>query len=348
MSKTTTRYIDPLMDFGFKKIFGSEPNKDLLISFLNQIFKGRKHIVDLVYNKTEHHGDNKEEASAVFDLLCTGDQGEKFLIEIQHSNPVNFKKRGLYYTSRLISEQAPKGKSKTWKYKISEVYFIAILDKMEEGGTDSDRYLHDICLCYRDTGEIFYDNLGYTYIDLSKFVKTEAELTSDLDVWLYLLKHLDEQDDMPRHLRKTIFEKLYKIAEYTNLSKEEQQMYDQDLKRKWDNEAVKAFREEQQEKLEQQQKEVEHKQKQIEQKQQQVEQKERQAEQMIKQAEQKVEQAEQKVEQAEQKVEQAEQKAEQAEHHKAVEIALKLKEKGTSDSDIADLTGLTIKEIENI
>ncbi len=80
----TGKYIDPLVDFAFKKIFGSEPpdsyrDKDLLISFLNEVFRGRKHIVDLVYNKNEHPGDLKDEGAAIFDLLCTGDKGEQFL-----------------------------------------------------------------------------------------------------------------------------------------------------------------------------------------------------------------------------------------------------------------------------
>jgi hypothetical protein len=69
----TGKYIDPLVDFAFKKIFGSEPNKDLLIAFLNEVFRGRKLIVDLVYNKNEHHGDLKDEGAAIFDLLCTGE-----------------------------------------------------------------------------------------------------------------------------------------------------------------------------------------------------------------------------------------------------------------------------------
>jgi predicted transposase/invertase (TIGR01784 family) len=73
---------------------------------------------------------------------------------------------------------------------------------------------------------------------MSNFVKTSNELESDLDKWLYSLKHLSDMDDMPPHLRKTIFEKLYNIADYTKMTKEEQDIYDQELKRKWDNEAV--------------------------------------------------------------------------------------------------------------
>jgi len=112
----TGRYIDPLVDFAFKKIFGSEPNKDLLIAFLNEVFRGRKRIVDLAYDKNEHPGDLKHEGAAIFDLLCTGENDEKFLIEVQRGRQGNFKERALFYTSRLISNQAPKGNRAEWAY----------------------------------------------------------------------------------------------------------------------------------------------------------------------------------------------------------------------------------------
>ena len=237
------RYVDLLVDFSFKKIFGTDTNKAVLIDLLNTIFEGRKVIIDLVYNKNEHHGENQEEGTAIFDLLCTGDKGEKFLIEVQHSKPSNFKKRSIFYTSRLISEQAPKGKMKEWAYNISEVYFVAIMDQKETNNTadkliSDGRHLHDICLCYRSTGEIFYEHLGYTYIDLTNFALTLEQCSSKLDKWFYHLKNLQNMASLPNGLEKTIFELLYNIAEYTKLSKEEQDMYDEALKRKWDNVAV--------------------------------------------------------------------------------------------------------------
>ncbi len=101
----TVKFIDPLVDFAFKKIFGSEPNKDLLIAFLNEVFRGRKHIVDLVYNKNEHPGDLKDEGSAIFDLLCTGDKGEQFLPDSyrEKCNGRNkgILKKGLYFIPRV-------------------------------------------------------------------------------------------------------------------------------------------------------------------------------------------------------------------------------------------------------
>jgi predicted transposase/invertase (TIGR01784 family) len=234
----TGKYIDPLVDFAFKKIFGSEPNKDLLIAFLNEVFRGRKHIVDLVYNKNEHPGDLKDEGAAIFDLLCTGTNGDQFIIEVQRGRQGNFKERALFYTSRLISDQAPKGKRSDWAYNLTEVYLVALLEDFTLEINRGQEYLHDICLCNRDTGEIFYDKLGYTYIELRNFVKTDIELETDLDKWLYVLKNMSRMDKIPAYLRKPVFEKLFNIAEYSNLTKEEKIMYDSSLKYKWDNKNV--------------------------------------------------------------------------------------------------------------
>jgi predicted transposase/invertase (TIGR01784 family) len=193
----TGKYIDPLTDFAFKKIFGSDPNKDLLIAFLNEVFRERKQIADLVYNKNEHHGDLKDEGGAIFDLLCTGDNGDQFLIEVQRGRQERFKERALFYTSQLISGQAPKGNRAKWGYDITEVYLVALLENFILDDSPTGRYLHDICLCNRDNGEIFYDKLGYTYIELRKFVKTDTDLETDLDKWLYFLKNMPRMDRLP-------------------------------------------------------------------------------------------------------------------------------------------------------
>lgn len=236
---TTGTYIDPLTDFGFKRLFGSEPNKDLLIDFLNGVFRGRKHIADLVYNKNEHPGETVNEGGAIFDLTCTGNDGEQFIIEVQRGKQGNFKQRAIFYTSRLVTEQAPKGKRSEWAYNVKEVYLIALLEDFSLDNIESDGgFLHDICLSNRETGKVFYEGLGYIFIELIKFVKTEAELDTDLDKWLYVLKNISSMDKIPVYLRKPIFEKLFNIAEYSNLTKEEKTMYDTSLKRKWDNKAV--------------------------------------------------------------------------------------------------------------
>lgn len=238
-SKIAPIYIDPTTDYGFKRIFGSEVNKDLLIAFLNNLFRGRKTIQDLLYNKNEHVGDAEVMGNVIFDLTCTADNGEQFIIEVQRSTQVNLKRRMLYYGSKLIADQAPKGKRKEWNYGISEVYVIVLMDGFAmPDHKDSKNFLHDICLCNRDTGEIFYEDLGFIYLELINFVKVEADLESDLDKWLYILKNMSTMERLPVYLRKPVFEKLFQVAEYSKLSKEEREMYDTSLKRKWDNKAV--------------------------------------------------------------------------------------------------------------
>ncbi len=235
---TIGKYIDPLVDFAFKKIFGSELNRDLLIDFLNEVFRGRKMITDLTYGKTDYPGDSKKEGGAIFDLMCTGDKGEQFIIEIQRSSQQFFKERALFYTSRLISGQAPRGNRNKWAYNLKEVYLVALLDGFTLDGKEDGSYLHDIALCDRGSGKIFYEKLGYTYIELYNFTKKEDALETGLDKWLYVLKHLSTMKKLPTYLRKPIFKKLFSIAEYTNMTKEETMKYDTGMKRKWDDYSV--------------------------------------------------------------------------------------------------------------
>ncbi len=111
----------------------------------------------------------------------------------------------LYYGSKLIADQAPNGGRREWYYSISEVYVIVLMDGFAMPGADGDKsYLHDICLCNKDTGKIFYDDL-----ELVNYVKNGDELESDLDMWLHVLRNLVAMNKLPFYLRKPIFEKLF-------------------------------------------------------------------------------------------------------------------------------------------
>lgn len=83
MKQPPGRYIDPLTDWGVKRLFGSEPNKDILKDCLNELFRGEKSIADITYSPNEHGGDHRESKKAIFDLYCTGDKGERFIVEMQ-------------------------------------------------------------------------------------------------------------------------------------------------------------------------------------------------------------------------------------------------------------------------
>lgn len=228
-----SRYIDLLIDFSFKKIFGSEPNKDVLISFLNAIFDGRKMIVDIVYNKQEHVGDHKKAGSVIFDLTCTDTNGTQFLIEVQRNSQKNLKQRMAYYGCKLIADQIPRGKRKQWRYTINEVYVIVIIDGFSLFNTKS-VYFYDFCLKDRQLDIIHSNELSLIYLELEQFKKEPKDLRNNLDQWLYVLKHLHQFENRPHFLNPLLFERLFDLAEFTQLTKNEQMKYDTYLKRKWD------------------------------------------------------------------------------------------------------------------
>jgi predicted transposase/invertase (TIGR01784 family) len=226
------RYLDPLTDFGFKHIFGSEPNKEILIAFLNDLFEGKKQIIDLSYSPTERGGDSEADKNVFFDLNCKGSDGEQFIIEMQRAAQRNFDDRVVFYLARAISGQIAKGELHG-SINLKEVYLIAILEfNFIKSG--SNRYLHNVSLVNTDTGEIFYNKLGYKFLELPNFVKSEAEIETNLDSWFFLLKNMSRLDKIPAFLNKRIFQKVFKIAEISKLTKEERAMYDSNLKSRLD------------------------------------------------------------------------------------------------------------------
>lgn len=224
------KHLDLLNDFSFKYLFGREANKDILIAFLNALFEGEKVITDLKYSPTEHSGTEKQEKKIIFDLLCTGEDDEQFIIEMQRTDQKHFRDRTIYYMSRLISQQIAKGKT-NWEKPLKEIYLIAILDfglKDSESGS----YLQDIKLMNTNTFKVFYNRIGYKYLELTNFDKSETELITNLDKWVYLLKNMHLLAKLPEFLNEGIFQKVFNVTEMSKLTKEERMRYEMDLRAK--------------------------------------------------------------------------------------------------------------------
>ena len=219
-------YVNPLTDFGFKKIFGEEPNKDILIEFLNDILPGARKVEDLQYLKNEHLGNTDVDRKAIFDLYCTSLTGEKFIVELQKAKQNYFKDRSVYYSSFPIQEQALKGQ---WDFKLEAVYTIGILDFVFDDHKDSDDLYHLVEL-KNQRNEVFYDKLKYIYIELPKFKKEADELDSRRDKWLYVFRHLSHLEGRPEPLQERIFERLFEVARISNFSPEEKVDYEESLK----------------------------------------------------------------------------------------------------------------------
>ncbi len=226
MSALKDKYINPLTDFGFKKLFGTEPNKILLIDFLNQILPEKHRIKDLSYSRNEQLGLNELDRKAIFDLYCVGESGERFIVEVQKAKQNFFKDRSIYYASFPIQEQAQKG---DWDYRLEPVYTVGILDFIFDEHKSDVELLHTVEL-KNQRCEVFYDKLKFIYIELPKFKKQEDDLETQFDKWLYVFRHLSNLQDRPRKLQDRIFQKLFEAAEIARFSPEERDAYEESLK----------------------------------------------------------------------------------------------------------------------
>ena len=229
MRKIEERYISLLTDFGFKRIFGTKPNKDLLINFLNSLFEGFQVIKNVKYLNSEHVGDVFAERKAIFDVYCENERGEKFIVEMQNAYQKYFKDRSLFYSTFPIREQAPKGAD--WNFKLEHVYTVALLNfDLEEEAFDQSDINHDVGLLDKKTHKVFNDKLSFKYVEIAKFNKTEDELVTLYDKWLYVLKNLSRLDERPVALKEKVFTKLFEEAEIAKFTPTELKEYEDSLK----------------------------------------------------------------------------------------------------------------------
>ncbi len=224
---TPEKYINPFTDFGFKKIFGEEVNKDLLIDFLNSFFEEHQQIESLEYIKSEKLGSSVADRKAIYDLYCKTKNEERFIVEIQKAKQDYFKDRSIYYASFPIQEQAQKG---DWDYKLMPIYTVGILNFVfADHKQETDKLFHKVQL-KDQAGVVFYDKLTFIYLELPKFKKSIDELETQFDKWLYLFKYLPLLDELPDKFKDKIFQKLFKVAEIAKFSGEERTAYEDSLK----------------------------------------------------------------------------------------------------------------------
>ena len=229
MTEFAEKYINPFTDYGFKKLFGEELNKDLLLDFLNELLKEEQGLIkDLTYLKTEQLGATDIDRKAIFDLYCENEKGEKFIVELQKSKQNFFKDRTVYYSTFPIREQA---KRADWDYELKAVYTIAILDfAFDSDKKKKKKFRYDVKLTDIETKKIFYDKLTFIYLEMPKFSKTVDELETRFDKWLFVLQNLNRLDRVPDKLKERIFEKLFETAEIAKFTPDQVRSYEDSLK----------------------------------------------------------------------------------------------------------------------
>lgn len=223
------RYVNPFTDYGFKRLFGEEYNKELLLDFLNELLKDRHgRIKRIRYLKNENLGSGEPDRRAIFDLYCEAEGGEKFIVEIQKTKQKFFKDRTVYYSTFPIREQVRQGE---WDYDLKAVYTVAILDFVfEEDQADPGKFRYDVKLADIETHKVFYDKLTFIYLEMPKFQKPAEECHTRFERWLFVLRNLHRLERIPDRFRERIFKKLFAAAEIARFTPEEARQYEDSLK----------------------------------------------------------------------------------------------------------------------
>jgi predicted transposase/invertase (TIGR01784 family) len=225
------KYINPYTDFGFKKLFGEEGSKEQLKDFLNELLPEQHKINTLSFKQSEQLPDSKIERKAIYDIYCESENGTKFIVEMQKAKLDFFKDRTIFYTTFPIKEQAEKG---DWNFELTPVYCIAILDfkftKDPNASKEAKKdYLNDVQLKDQYCN-VFFDKLRYIFVEMPRFTKTEKEVKTHFDKWLYFLKNLEDFDDIPSILNEPVFVRCFEKARISNFDEKERNQYEESLK----------------------------------------------------------------------------------------------------------------------
>lgn len=227
------RYIDPMNDEGFKLLFGTEGNEDLLKDLLNMIIPGVD-IVDLKYDNVEHHGLVQGDGKAIFDVYCEDREGVRFLVEMQNWSQRYFNKRAVYYSTFAIQDQAAKEKRhqiKTlgkdrWDYNYAPVYVVCFLSfDMKKSPCGLEKVKDDEYISlyrYKDveTEDELGDGTTLVFIEMKKFRKGLFDCTTQRERWMHMMKNMSSQLEIPEVFSDPRMQEVYRKAEIAALPEE--------------------------------------------------------------------------------------------------------------------------------
>ncbi|MCC8120102.1 MAG: Rpn family recombination-promoting nuclease/putative transposase [Bacteroidales bacterium] len=226
------KYVNPFTDFGFKRLFGTEANKDILINFLNSVIEDEDDIVEITYLNVEKLGKIESDRKAVYDLYCKTEKGDHIIVEMQKVGQEHFIDRTIFYSARAIDDAAKKG---AWDFNLPKVYTIALLNFEPHEFSNEKNYKHTLRLCDINTSKVLSHKLTYIFLELGKFNKKIDELENLSEKWMYVIKNLYEFDTYPTVLKEKIFKKFFEEARISAFTQEEKFAYEESLKVLWDN-----------------------------------------------------------------------------------------------------------------
>ncbi|MBO4906684.1 MAG: PD-(D/E)XK nuclease family transposase [Bacteroidaceae bacterium] len=225
------KFINPFTDIGFKRIFGQEFSKPLLIDFLNNLLIGERHITDVTFHDKELPAPFEEGRTIIYDINCETDTGEKIVVEMQNRLQPNFKARTLYYAAEAIARQGEKGKD--WNYDVKAVYLVAFINDHDR--TFSRQFRTDVILMDKELKEPFTDLVKLIYLQLPLFTKDADKCKNDFERWIYVLKHMETLNRLPWAAQSAVFQRLAEISDLSSLTREEREYYDSAIRIYRDN-----------------------------------------------------------------------------------------------------------------
>jgi len=221
------QFTDPRSDYAFKRIFGNDKAHDILISFLDAVMglEEERKIKSVVILNPYEAPKIKELKHSFLDVKCTDHRDVHYVVEMQVEYVKGLIKRIVYNSSKAYVNQIERGEDYP---RLNQVISINILDfTMFEN--PNIEYLSHHLVKESTTNQCFLEELSYYFIELPKFTKTEQELTNNLERWVFFLKNAGKLDYIPKSLQVEVFKKAFDIANRSNLSRDEWELYDQSL-----------------------------------------------------------------------------------------------------------------------
>ncbi len=241
-----SRYLDPKNDIAFKRIFGTERNKDILIEFINDImqYEDGERIKEVSFLSPVQDPDIAYRKQSIVDVLCRAINGVQIIVEMQVSPQEGFTKRAQYYAAKAYSRQLKKGSEEGARYKdLKAVIFIAISDY--KIFTDKENYISRHIMMDEKTYEHDLKDFSFTFIELPKFKKEKIdELHSMAEKWCYFFKYAykTKQQDLDNIIGSDIvIKRAYEALDQFNWTEQELIAYEQEIKRVMDNQAAEDY-----------------------------------------------------------------------------------------------------------
>ena len=215
------KFVDVKNDVAFRKIFGNENKKVILISFLNAVLglEGQSRVKEVTLLNPFQLPRIAGEKSSIIDVRATDEKGATFIVEMQVAEPAGFNKRVLYYTSKDYAAQINSGEDYPL---LRPVYFIGVLNFNYFSGKN---YLSSHLIIDEETGECNFKDLKFRFIELKKFNKEVNELKNIIDKWTFFIKNADELEVMPNNVDDEGLREAYEEAAQHNWSKEAYDAY---------------------------------------------------------------------------------------------------------------------------